>query len=273
MSGYGLRRRRFLRRAAIAGGGVAAVSTVAAAFATPAQAGPGDPVRLGQSNDAGATTTSVTTSPLVPGATLRLDNQGDRIALRLTPVTGEPVFDPGSGAGQLAVDSVGDLHLLDPGGPVKVYSTRWATRTMPLPPSRPLDTRYPGGRVRIISGLSNLDSAGRIRAGETIVFQIDEFAPVVHAIRANVTVVNTTSGGYVTVWGRGPRPATSSINWWAPGQVLSNTVLTQLGDIAIDGALRGAVAAIYASAPAAVVVDLVAVIHERAIAPIGPVIP
>jgi hypothetical protein len=105
------------------------------------------------------------------------------------------VLEPASGAGQIAADNAGDLHLLDPGGPVKVYSTRWATRTIPLPPSRPLDTRSPAGRARIVSGLSNLDSAGRIRAGGRIVFELDDyrFSPVGHAVRANVTAVNTTA--------------------------------------------------------------------------------
>jgi hypothetical protein len=226
-------------------------------------AGPGDDVLLGASNDAGSTTTSLLSTTSI-GPTLYIDNRDNRHALRLSAATGEPAYHAASGGGQIGLSSRGDPVLLGPGGAAHVYTARWATRTVPLlQPTRVLDTRTGPGRSRIIAGLEHLDPAGRIRAGRTIVIGLGDFVGTTfgHAARATVTVANTTGGGYLTVWGRGSRPTISSLNWWAAGQVLSNTVLTQLG-YAIVGSDSSAVA-IYASSPAAVVVDLVATIEER----------
>ncbi|WP_027344017.1 hypothetical protein [Hamadaea tsunoensis] len=47
----------------------------------------------------------------------------------------------------------------------------------------------------------------------------------------NVTVVNTVGSGFVTVYptATGPVPNISTINWWAPNQVLANTTIVRLG--------------------------------------------
>ncbi|MHB8263549.1 MAG: IPT/TIG domain-containing protein [Acidimicrobiales bacterium] len=66
---------------------------------------------------------------------------------------------------------------------------------------------------------------------------------------ANITVVNTTGGGYLTAWAAGAtEPTTSNINW-GKGQIMPNMVLSALnskGQIEID-----------ASSPANVIIDVV----------------
>ena len=69
------------------------------------------------------------------------------------------------------------------------------------------------------------------------------------AVVANVTVVNTTGAGYLTVWAAGSsQPTTSNINW-SKGQVVPNMVISKLSS---SGQMD-----VYASSGANVIVDVV----------------
>jgi hypothetical protein len=66
---------------------------------------------------------------------------------------------------------------------------------------------------------------------------------------ANITVVNTTGGGYLTAWAAGAtQPTTSNINW-GKGQIMPNMVLSALSS---NGQME-----IYTSSTANVIVDVV----------------
>ena len=61
------------------------------------------------------------------------------------------------------------------------------------------------------------------------------------AVALNLTVVNTSADGYLTVWPAGAnRPVASSVNWTA-GQVVANRVIVKLG----SGVLNGGKISIY----------------------------
>jgi hypothetical protein len=250
-----LDRRRLLRRAGLAAtGGVAA----AAAVATPAAANPGDNVILGQSNDSGTFPTGLE------------QNSGDVATLSLTNTTGAtlqlvPTNDnnlPTSEAiGLLAVDSTGDLSVVADFGTTTpelfatvVYSSRWAAMTEPTKPTRVLDTRNPAQRVSIVAGANAIDSAGRVKAGSTIVVSLDAYVSLGSAVHANVTVAQTAGAGFITVWGTGPRPNASSLNFFGANQILSNSVLSPLGTFG----MFQSVVAIFAQQTTAIIMDVTA---------------
>jgi hypothetical protein len=72
----------------------------------------------------------------------------------------------------------------------------------------------------------------------------------VAACAVNVTVVGQQQDGYLTVWGKGDKPATSSVNFSRAGGALSNQTITS-----VDGDLIR----VYALVPCHVIVDLQAV--------------
>jgi hypothetical protein len=72
----------------------------------------------------------------------------------------------------------------------------------------------------------------------------------VAACAVNVTVVGQQQDGYLTVWGIGDKPATSSVNFARGGTALSNQVITS-----VDGDLIR----VFAQVPCHVIVDVQAV--------------
>jgi hypothetical protein len=90
------------------------------------------------------------------------------------------------------------------------------------PPTRPLDT---GG------------GAGRLGPQETRVLPLAGLGPIAataQAVVLNVTVVQPTAGGFLTVWpGGSSRPGVSSLNF-APGQIVPNLVIATLGGGAVQ---------------------------------------
>ncbi|WP_441250160.1 PKD domain-containing protein [Kitasatospora sp. McL0602] len=88
----------------------------------------------------------------------------------------------------------------------------------PITPTRVLDTRQPGSR--------------RLGPGESV----DVFVPTAASVKVrpdaavlNVTAVNPSQGGYLSVYPAGsPRPATSNVNFTA-GQVVPNLVTVPTG--------------------------------------------
>ncbi|MEV4621058.1 hypothetical protein AB0J74_20400 [Asanoa sp. NPDC049573] len=248
-SSRGAGRRAFLKR----GGAVAAGAVAGAVVAGPAQAAPGDAMILGAATSAGDATTSLEAADSVELALLLENANGP--ALRLTP-TAEAAFPQmySSEPGTVLVDEAGQVWNRSENG-VKfgyVWSTDWAQTSVSIDPVRVLDTRNAAGRAAIVSNRSALDSAGRLRGGQSIVVSLDSFVTEGQAVKANLAAVDTTAGGYLTIWGSGSRPTASSLNWWAKGQVLSAFVFVRLG---ASGSFRSVVT-IFANTATHVLLDV-----------------
>src|SRR5665647_827609 len=86
-------------------------------------------------------------------------------------------------------------------------------------PARILDTRAAGGKLAAgesraipVAGVGGVPSSG------------------VSAVVLNVTVTETTAGGYLTVSPSGsPRPTVSNVNWSSGGVTIPNAVVVKLG--------------------------------------------
>ncbi len=92
----------------------------------------------------------------------------------------------------------------------------------PLDPARLLDTRHGiGAAKRRVSGGQHLDVTVTGRGGVPAVG--------VDAVVLNVTAVDPTAAGYVTVWPQGTaRPVVSALNY-EPGMVVPNLVVCKVG--------------------------------------------
>ncbi|SCL17249.1 hypothetical protein GA0070616_1235 [Micromonospora nigra] len=257
-------RRRVIRGAVVAGAGVGA----AAAVATPARAAAGDPVLLDEANDAGTAETLLVGGSSA-GPTLALDHAIDRSPLILsqTPAAALPEELP---TGSLAIDESGDLVI---GGRANtrayVNTSRWANRTLAVPPRRVLDTRSINSwGDYVVGGAGNVDATGKLRAKTSIHLSISTL-PEVEPGRAlaayvNVTVAGTVAGGFLTAHSASvATPGTSSLNWWGPNQILSNLVEVQLG--AYGG--RGFSFSIYTASATSVIVDVSGLILANPAAP------
>jgi hypothetical protein len=246
-----LSRRRLLRGAAVAGAAAAgaAGAGLAVAQSGTAQAVTGDPVKQGLLNLA-TTTTEVSTPS---ETTLSLGNpKGYPLGL----------FPTGAGAvggGDLSVSTAGELRVSANPTPVsrRVYTDKWALTTVTVPPTRVLDTRSAAGLANVFDGAQYV-SSGRLAAGATIIVALDNLVSFGEGVRINLTVTKTNGSGYVTVWGRGSKPSSSSLNFWTADQTLANCALSQLGRL-VDGSnnlLSSDVIAITTTAPTAIVVDV-----------------
>jgi hypothetical protein len=248
-SSRGAGRRAFLKR----GGAVAAGAVTGAVVAAPAEAAPGDAVILGATTSAGETTTSL--QPSEPQEqTLLLENaEGPALRLMATPPVAFPAV-YSSEPGTVLVDSAGDVWNRSEDGRRSgwAWSTAWAQTSVSIDPVRVLDTRTAEGRSAIVSNRSALDTAGRLRGGQSIVVSLDAYVAEGQAVKGNLAAVDTTAGGYLTIWGSGPRPTASSLNWWAKGQVISAFVFVALG---ADDAFRNVVA-IHANTTTHVLLDV-----------------
>lgn len=210
---------------------------------------------LGAANDAGTATTGVS----VHGVDAFTLSNAAGVPLRVVPTPTESL-PYGAPAGNVMVDSDGDpLISITVGGKNYVswlYTTRWARIPVQITPVRVLDTRTAAGRSAIVSGAANVDDQGRVAGGKTILVALDALVYHGDAVRATVTVVNTVGAGYLTIWGDGARPTASSVNWWGPGQILSNFVMSPLAPS--DG--HHSVVAIFASQPTSVILDVVGLV-------------
>lgn len=220
------------RRALLRTGGVAVAATMAglavAEIATEgsASAAAGGPVTMGATNDAGTTSTSLTSADAT-GSTLELANTTPLAPLRLVEQA-RPTAQPALTSGDLA-NYGGDLYYAtgDPSGPLvgMVYSEFTANQLVPITPQRVLDTRYAGGRAKIVNAAGNLDSAGRLLAGHSIDIDLSALEVAAAAAYCNITVVGPLSGGWLTLWPGGTRPSVSSINFTA-NAVIANFAVT-----------------------------------------------
>jgi uncharacterized protein (DUF1501 family) len=113
-------------------------------------------------------------------------------------------------------NSTGSVHLA--ADVVGYFSTTSGSEGVPMKPLRLLDTRSNGGKVGprgsidlAVAGLGAVPASG------------------VRAVALNVTAVDPTSGGFVTVWPCGEkRPNASSLNF-AAGENVPNLVFAKVG--------------------------------------------
>lgn len=240
-------RRVALRRGAAVIAGVAGLTAAAAATGSAAEAAPGDPVAQGQTNDAGGSTTSLTSSSGT--GTLQAANSGAGAPLRVavTPGTAPAVT---STMGDLYSTDVNEdgfafstfthatgTSVDDPSTWGFVYTDIWAFQPLPVNPTRLLDTRSADGRQNIVNAAGNLDSSGRLLGGHTITLDLSGFVFGFGGVYANITVTGTAGQGFVSVYPADPRPTPSSLNFVA-GQTLSNFSFTGLNFDGVNDTVR-----------------------------------
>lgn len=162
----------------------------------------------------------------------------------------------------VALAAAYSMWLLPAVNRVETSVTSSTAGIIAISPVRVMETRPEKG---IIGGHSGPFAAGEVYT-LPILGQGGVPAFGVSAILANLTIVATTGGGYVTVWASGqPRPAASNINF-SPNQVIANTFLVPVG---ADGAIQ-----IY-SYPAGIniLIDIQAWVPATTLAAAGPAIP
>jgi hypothetical protein len=227
-------RRRLLRRAGTVAAGVAGAGAVgAAAAAAPAEAAAGEPVLQGQDNPAGATTTKITnvsaTAPTLALSNTVVSQTGEAgPALQLNP--SGLAISPSAPVGSLAADANGDIwsSVSYGTGQSYLFSNNNATMTVMLyTAQRVLDTKWPANRTGVLNP-SVIDSTGRVIGGQTLNLDLGAWVQFGHGLLANLTVVDPTAGGYVTIYPYGvARPNAASINHLTG--TLSNFTATAIG--------------------------------------------
>jgi hypothetical protein len=244
-------RRGLLRRGGvIVAATVAGVTAVEALNAGDAQAAPGDPVIQGQSNDAAAAQTTLTSS--ATPSTLAVANTGAHAPVMLAQQAFLS-FTPAAGGELENLD--GDLYYtFDFGpdiGPFQgfVYTEFTANQVVTIIPHRILDTRTAAGRLSILNKTGNLDSVGRLLAGHTINIDLSSLEVAAASALGNLIALRPLTGGYMTLFPAAPRPNTSSINFSA-GAVIGNFAVT--GTSATD------TVSIFSSATSHVLLDITA---------------
>jgi hypothetical protein len=133
--------------------------------------------------------------------------------------------------GDVAVDAAGTVWFCTvagtPGTFVRLGGTGGAGQFTPMAPVRAYDSRRAGavpsrlasGTYRTISVARGLDQP----AGSTLV------PPGATAVAMNLAVTSTEGSGWLSVQpGDVATPVGASINWWGPGQTLSNWTVAKL---------------------------------------------
>jgi hypothetical protein len=219
-------RRELLRRGALLAAGALGAGAAGAAMAPQAAfAGVDGDVVLGANNPAMAQTTisfnAAASSPL------KLSNtQGAALTLAKTAVEAGASTPAGS---LLSSDADNDGYLdlqyaHGAGGWGSVMTTSWETTLFTITPFRVLDTRSSNGRRNIVSGSSNLDGAGRLKAGTSIIVKLDEIFDVANAWFGNLTAVAPIGAGYAVVYPEGNTVSTSTVNFAANWTIANSFV-------------------------------------------------
>ncbi|MFG2051548.1 hypothetical protein ACGFIW_29460 [Micromonospora sp. NPDC048935] len=235
-------RRQLLRRAGTVAAGVAGTTVVGAAAAGSAQADPGQPVVQAANNVVtGGGTTALVNPAGAP--TLRLQNTNTVVdnnikftgpALQLAP-SGD-LLNAESPVGSMGVDQHGNFQVVsvhNGGSAITdfVHTTGNSNQIVPIVPQRVIDTRDPGLRNRIANASSTtLDSAGRLRGGQTIHVLLEDFVYYGDALFGIVTATTAVNAGFLQIFPYGTeRPANfASLNYSA-NQVNSNAFMSGIG--------------------------------------------
>lgn len=214
--------RRALLRAGGVMAGIAGIAGYGATQAPEAGALAGQPVLMGQSNNAGTSSTGVVSAASVP--TLTLTNSGRGAPLRLAKHT---YSDWVMGGGDL-INVGGELAFAHADSVVgSVYTSVSASQLVPVRPFRIVDTRTAAGRASIVNRSGSLDSTGRLLGGHTIEIDLGNQVYLGTAVFANLTVTSAVSAGYLTLWPGGSRPGTSTLNYLTD-QVVANFCVSGL---------------------------------------------
>jgi hypothetical protein len=243
-------RRRLLRRAGVVAAGVAGAGVAGAVAATPARANAEGPTRFETHDPSGAAVEAANTFEELGGG-------GAGPALRLVPL-GDSLYDE-TPAGSMSADREG-VPWVSVQYPSQItHSHRVLTdfnsnTTVPITPTRVVDTRTAANRTRILNP-SVLDSAGRLPKNQTIHVNLGHLAFFPDAVILNATVTGQVTAGYLTVFAYlGTRPGVSSLNY-SPNQNLSNLVFTASGDDSGRDVLAGI--SVFTSQLTHVVLDVV----------------
>jgi hypothetical protein len=237
-------RRAAIRRGAALLAGATGLGVAAAAAAPSASAAPGDAVLQGATNDAGATTTTLTSS--AGSGTLALSNTGTGAPLRVAATTIRPDA-PTAGDHRTLGDDGWAIPLfshvtgLDPEGLSTglVFTDIWAMQPIPVIPQRALDTRTAAGRARVLDPAGKFDSTGRLLAGKTITLSLDQYVFAIFGggVLGNLTVTGSLAGGHLVLYSEDPRPPVSSVNY-VTGQTIANFSFTGLDFTGTDTVVR-----------------------------------
>ena len=277
-----LGRRALLTRGGVVAAGVVGAGAVAAAVAGPASAAAGDPVLQDTVNSAGtsATPTELDADNDTTPAFI-LNNTGtDSVTvnsvttiyagpnLQLTPNTASGSAPTPSAAGGALTTTGSGIYTgalwftHDFGGtPADIVSAPVHTEATAniyaqyAAAFRILDTRSVAGRANIVNASGNLNSAGQLETGKTIYINLDSQVFFAEAVFANVTVTDTTSSGFLTIWSGAAglaRPVVSAINY-AKGVTLCNFVASGVAEH--SSTVANAIA-IYADTTTHVIMDL-----------------
>ena len=247
-SGTVVNRRALLRASGVVAG-IAGIGGYAAANAPAAVAAPGDPLVIGVQNSAGTASTALRSGGAdADGPTLILGNLGPGVPLRLESQTGVDLetAEPGD-----LMNIEGDLrfvHSFTSAG-ASVYTSVTASQLFPVRPYRAVDTRTEAGQSYLLYAPGSLDSEGRLIGGHTMEIDLSYDVYLGTAVFANLTVTQPVSGGFLTLWPGGARPATSTLNYTA-GQTVANFCVSGLGPY--DSVL------VYARSTTHVLLDVVA---------------
>ena len=217
-------RRQLLRGGAVLAG-AAGITAVSAAVAAPAaHAADGDPLVLGEANEAESSTSlTIGGADGDAEAALGLTNS-DGPSLYLNPLPDD--WDGELGPGQIANTTAGPLIGVVQGGN-NVTTQLLTEQDVWLPfilrtPVRLLDTRTVAGRQRLLPG-TILAADGRLPAGRSLTFGIAPVSPEfgIPAVHLNLTVVGPTANGHAVAYPGPRRPPTSTINF-VKGQTVAN---------------------------------------------------
>lgn len=129
---------------------------------------------------------------------------------------------PLSSNGEVTIfNSAGSADVIvDVGG---YFASSGGLMFTPSSPTRICDTR--AGNATECAG----QTLGASKTLQVAAGGIDGIPANAAALVANVTVADTSTGGYLTVWPQGAAQPTSSDVNWAPGQVVPNLVVVKLG--------------------------------------------
>ena len=165
---------------------------------------------------------------------LRTENELRDLAQTIAPKTAPPLRADAHQRGELDTDSNGDLWYCavsgTPGTWRKIGGPSTAGSFHAIVPARVYDSRSPAPLQGQLSAASRLVSVAN---GRDLISGAIVLANVVPAgataISVNVTVTNTTGGGFLVVNPGGNTTVTSSsINWFAAGQTFANGIIAAI---------------------------------------------